>query len=159
MVKKYTREQFWKLYEKLPQELKTALSSDETANNVLDVCKRYNALENFDQIIEYVTQVLVGVLPPNEFQESLEGEIKIEKEFAKKIAQEINRFIFYPVKPNLEKLYEIEIAPPVKGKVTVPPFPKEELLVPPKEGAPSVPSEEGAPPVSSKEDTYREAVE
>lgn len=139
MPKKYTSEQFWKLYEKLPQELKDALSSEETSDNIYDVCKRYNILENLDPIVEYVGQVLVGVLPPTEFQETLEKEVEIEKESAKKVAQEINRFIFYPVKPNLEQLYKIEIAPPAGMKTA--PSPKERPAAP------------------LKEDVYRETIE
>lgn len=146
MPKKYTPEQFWKLYEKLPQELKDALFAEETGNNIYDVCKRNKILENLDQIVEYVGQVLVGVLPPDEFQETLEKEMGIEKDLAKKVAQEINRFIFYPVKPLLEELYKTEIAPPAKPtKITPPP----EATAPPEE----IPK---APP---REDVYREPIE
>jgi len=129
MVKKYTSEQFWKLYEKLPQELKDALFAEETGNNIYEVCKRNEIADNLEEIVEYVGQVLVGVLPPEEFQKTLEEELKLEKDLAKKIAQEINRFIFYPVKPCLEELYKIEIAPPAKPKITPPP--EEKLPAPP----------------------------
>ncbi len=109
MSKKYTQEQFWKLYEKLPQELKDAVFAEETGNNISEICERNKAEENLGDIVDYVGQVLVGVLPPEEFQKVLEKEIGLGKETAKKIAQEINRFIFYPVKPSLEQLYKIEI--------------------------------------------------
>jgi len=140
MVQKYTREQFWKLYEKLPQELKDALFAEETGNNIYDICQRNEIEENLDQIVEYVGQVLVGVLPPEEFQGILEKELKLEKEVAKRVSQEINRFIFYPVKPPLEELYKIEISPPAKPTG----------ITPPPEEKPSVPQ---------KEDVYREPVE
>ena len=146
MPKKYTSEQFWKLYEKLPQELKDALFAEETGNNIYEICERNGISENLDQIVEYVGQVLVGVLPPDEFQETLEKEMGIEKDLAKKVTQEINRFIFYPVKPLLEELYKTEIAPPAKPtKITPPP----EATAPPEE----IPK---APP---REDVYREPIE
>jgi len=131
MPKKYTPEQFWKLYEKLPQELKDALFAEETGNNIYDVCKRNKILENLDQIVEYVGQVLVGVLPPEEFQETLEKELKLEKDVVKNVAREINRFIFYPVKSSLEELYKIEIAPPAKPTGITPP-PEEKPSAPPR---------------------------
>jgi len=140
MGKKYTSEQFWKLYEKLPQELKDALFAEETGNNIYDTCKRNEITENLDQIVEYVGQVLVGVLPPDDFQKTLEEELKLETEVAKKVAQEINRFIFYPVKPSLEELYKIEIAPPVKPTGITPP---------PEEKPPTLPGK----------DVYREPIE
>ena len=139
MPKKYTREEFWKLYEKLPQELKDALFAEETGNNIYETCKRNGVENNLDQIVEYVGQVLVGVLPPDEFQATLEKEVKLNKDVAKKVAQEINRFIFYPVKSSLEELYKIEIAPPAKPKVAPPP--------------------EEKPPAPPAKDIYREPIE
>ena len=141
MAKKYTSEQFWKLYEKLPQELKDALFSEETGNNIYESCKRNGVEENLEEIVDYVGQVLVGVLPPEDFQETLERELKLRKEVAKKVAQEINRFIFYPVKPALEELYKIEIKPTEK----LPEKPKKEL-----------PITEEKP---KKRDIYREPIE
>jgi len=139
MPKEYTREEFWKLYEKLPQELKDALFAEETGNNIYETCKRNGVENNLDQIVEYVGQVLVGVLPPDEFQATLEKEVKLKKDIAKKVAQEINRFIFYPVKSSLEELYKIEIAPPAKPKVVPPP--------------------EEKPPAPPAKDIYREPIE
>ena len=36
----YTKEQFWKLYEKLPAELKEAVFSDEVGDHILDACAK-----------------------------------------------------------------------------------------------------------------------
>lgn len=130
-MKKYTKDQFWKLYAKLPQELQDALFAEETGNNIFEICKRNRIEDNLDQIVEYVGQVLVGVLPPKDFQENLEKELKLKKETAKKVAQEINRFIFYPVKPTLEELYKIEIVPPVKPSGVTPPLSEEKPKAPP----------------------------
>jgi len=117
MLKKLTREQCWQLYQKLPQELKDALFAEETTDDIYDICKRNRILEKLSPIVEYVGQVLIGVLPPEEFQETLEKEVKLKKEVAKKVAQEIHRFIFFPVKSSLEELYKIEIAPPAKPAI------------------------------------------
>ncbi len=112
MTQKLTPEKFWKLYEKLPQELKDALFSMETGDNIYEICQKNEIEDYLEEIVEYVGQVLIGVLPPEDFQKTLEKELKLEKEMAKKVAQEINRFIFYPVKSALEQLYKIEIKPP-----------------------------------------------
>ena len=139
MPEKLTGEKFWQLYQKLPQELKDALFAEETGNNISDICKRNEIEEKLDQIVEYVGQVLVGILPPDGFQETLEKEVKLKKEVAKKVSQEINRFIFYPVKSSLEEFYKIEIVPPAKPKVTPPP--------------------EEKPPTPPRRDVYREPIE
>ena len=68
-------------------------------------------------------------------------EVRLKKEVAKKVGQEINRFIFYPVKSSLEELYRVEIAP----------------AAPPTVGTPEV---KPTPEVETEEpDVYREPVE
>lgn len=145
MPKKYTSEQFWKLYEKLPQELKDALFAEETGNDIYEICERNGISENLDQIVEYVGQVLVGLLPPDELAETLEKKLELDKEMAKRISQEINRFIFYPVKTSLEELYKIEMVPIAGAPVSPPPRKKIEGEEKPEE--------------PKREDVYREPVE
>ena len=145
MAKKYTSEEFWKLYEKLPQELKDALFAEETGNNIYDICKKNGVEENLEAIVDLIGQVLVGVLVPEDFQETIEKELRLEKKAAKKITQEINRFIFYPVKPALEQLYKIEIAKPAGMEGPKPRIAAED--------------EEEKPVAPSKEDIYREIIE
>lgn len=143
MPREYTRDQLWKLYEKLPEELKEAIFSAETADNIWNVCDR-NEVEEVSKVAKYAGYVLMGVLPPDEFQKTLEEEVGLEKEIAKKVTQEINRFIFYPVKISLEEIYKVPITPPPAG-VTLPP----ETTAPPEE-------KPTAPP---REDVYREPIE
>ena len=109
MLQKYTKEELWGLYEKIPQELKDAIFAGETANHISNVCERYDIKGGaVSGVAEQVRNVLLGLLPPNDFQATLEGELKLEKETAEKAGKEISRFIFYPVKPVLEQLYGVK---------------------------------------------------
>ncbi len=145
MTKQYTSEQFWKLYEKLPQELKDAVFSEETGDNIYEICQKNGIEEDLDEIVEYVGQVLVGVLPPEDFSEALEKDLGLKKEVAKKVTQELNRFVFYPVRPALEELYKIETTPPPKVEEGESSFAKA-----------TEDKEEKTPP---RKDTYREPIE
>ncbi len=145
MLEKYTPEQFWKLYQKLPQDLKDVLFAEETGNNIYEICKRNEIEENLEAIVDLIGQVLLGLLPPNEFQETLEKELKLEREVAKKVNHEINRFIFYPVKASLEELYKMPLTPTTEPKIT-----PERPIIPKIEKKPE------APP---KRDIYREPIE
>ena len=153
MPKKYTPEQFWKLYENLPQELKDALFAEETGDNIYEICQRNEIADELEEIVDYVGQVLVGVLPPDDFPETLEKELKLKKEVAKKVAQEIYRFIFYPVKPALEELYKIEIKPPTGMPPVKPVEAREAEIGPPVEEKPEMKPEE------ARKDIYREPIE
>lgn len=147
---KYTRQQFWQLYKKLPEDLKETLFSEQTANDIEDICKRNEVPpEDLPKIVDLVREVLMGTLPLEEFQRNLEKELRLGSTVAKKISQEINRFIFLPVRKSLFSLYQVEIAP---GGRLVKPTPK-------KETAPEEEREIKKEKKPSKEDVYREPVE
>ena len=150
MPKEYTKEELWKLYEKLPEELKEAVFSVDTADNIWNTCERNN-IETVSEISKLVGNVLLGILSPSEFQKSLETELKLELSVAKKVFQEIHRQIFYPVQIELSKLYPTETMP--TATISTPAAPK----APAKPGAPA--SSEEKPVGEKGEDTYRETIE
>ncbi|OHA64411.1 MAG: hypothetical protein A2842_00795 [Candidatus Wildermuthbacteria bacterium RIFCSPHIGHO2_01_FULL_48_25] len=142
--RQYTTEELWKLYEKLPNELKEAVFSQETADFVFDICER-SEIEEVPRVSYFVGLVLMGVLLPGDFQKTLEEELRLKKSVAKSVAMEVNRFVFYPVKPALEQLHKMEIE--VSAKVVTP-----QPLVEPED-------QEEPKQISSKDDGYREPIE
>jgi len=157
MLKEYTKEELWNLYEKLPEELREAVFSEETARNISSISFR-NDIES-DKVSIFarlIGRVFLGLLPPSEFQESL------KKEAVKDVYHEVNRFIFMPVKAELTALYSPTPTPEEKPqKKTAPPL-KE---TPPSEKKPPTPEEKPTPPEEEKpakqkkSDTYRELIE
>jgi len=143
MPQKLTKEQYWKLFNNLSEEMKDVILSEKTATDIFDICER-NEIDDVSKVADYVGQTLLGVLAPDKLQETLEKELKLKKAQTQTIMQEINRFIFYPIKPLLEELYNAEILPKGAEKKTLKPenSSKEE-----KESKPNEP------------DTYREPIE
>jgi hypothetical protein len=105
MKKIYTSEQFWKLYKNLPQDLKNTLFAEETGGAIYEVCKKNNLIERVGDVADCVGAVLIGLLPPTDLSGTLEKDLNILPETAKKISQEISRSVFYLVKSSLEILY------------------------------------------------------
>lgn len=152
MPEEYLREQLWKLYEKLPEELKEAIFSSETADNIDSICKRNEVEEKkVPEVAKYTGRVLMGLLPPDEFEKTLIKDVKLKGEVAKNVTREITRFIFFPVKEVLSQVYKIEITPAAGTKKIAP-----EAL--PKKPVPETPapSEEEKPKGA---DVYRESIE
>jgi hypothetical protein len=123
MPKQYTREELWKLYEKLPEELKKAFFSDEITAEIENIGRRYKIEERkVAAIADQIGYVFLGLLPPDEFQEVLIKGINLDGETAKKVAREINRYVFFPVKANLEELYGKELISVAKPSKITPPL-------------------------------------
>lgn len=111
MIESLPKKKFWELYNKLPKELQDGLFSDEVGENTEDICRRHGILNQLDFISNGVADVLLGVLPPNEFLESLEKKLGADPAMAKKVLHEVNRFIFFPVKASLELVYNLQMTP------------------------------------------------
>lgn len=143
----YNKKQLWGLFKVLPDELKDTVLSEDTADSILSICQRYRVEdEKISKISELVGNSLMGLLPPDELQDSLEEEVNLDPEIAKKVSQEINRFIFYPVKEILSSFYEIEFVP--GGKIIE--------LTPEKKRKKKIELAEKKP---STKDVYREPIE
>jgi len=118
----------------------------ETADALWKIGERYDVMDKrYGEIVKYVSYVLLGLTLPSEFQGILEKEVKLPKNIAKEIARDINRFVFYPVRPALEQLHRMEIE--VAAKIVTPQPSGEEGEQPRKEERASGP------------DTYRESIE
>jgi len=152
MPKEYSKEEAWKLYEKLPRELKEVVFAEETANNVYNICERNGVKDRqISEVARYTGRVLLGILPPEDFQNILKEELKLEGKTAEGVGREISRLIFYPIKTGLEELYKTEIEP--LGKARVPSV--EKLL---EEVSPADSSLKRKPKETIK-DIYREPTE
>lgn len=116
----YSKEQLAQLYKDLPKDLQEAVFSEENSYNLREICLK-NGVRDEDVIFEITKNlgyVFLGLLVPNELQDVLEKELKIEKSKAEQITSEISRFIFLPVKNSLETLYNIKIKAGLKPKIT-----------------------------------------
>lgn len=141
----YNQKQLWGLFNVLPDKLKDAIFSEETANAISDICKKHQIEDDKkSKIAKFVGDSLMGLLPPDKLQESIEVETGIERAEAEKIALEINRFILYPVKEALGSLYEIEFAP--GGKIIKSKIDESKII-------------EKESKKASTKDTYRESVD
>ncbi|MAF43788.1 MAG: hypothetical protein CMI54_06440 [Parcubacteria group bacterium] len=144
MSKELTKDQYWELFEKLPQEIKTLILSEQTAKDIFNICDRNNVdMENVSQVADYTGRVLLGALKPEELQGVLEKVVFLQKDQAKKVAEEIHRFIFFPVKRQLEGFHKTETAPSTKPSV--------------KTAPPKIPAKR-KPRTPPRKDDYREQV-
>jgi len=139
----YTPEQLSKIYKQLPAEIKEWICSDETFEAIVKVLDDNQIHdEKAGQASNLIRDVLYGLLMPESFTETLKKEVGLEEAEAKKVGQEINRLVFFPIKEALRQLYEA-----------------------PAKAEDSAPAEESAKPAnevkttSGKPDTYRESFE
>src|SRR6056297_334514 len=112
MTEEYTQEEYWALFDNLPEELKEAVVSPQTAKEISNICDKNN-IDNVRIVAEIIGEVLLGVLSPEDnLVIKLEKRLDITTKKAKQIKKEAIMFILHPVKKSLEALYEIKIESP-----------------------------------------------
>jgi hypothetical protein len=111
---------------------------------MFDICQRNGIKEDniISEIAKNTGYVLMGVLPPEELQGVIEKEIGLKKNTAKQIAFEISRFIFFPVRPFIEGLYQTDLT-----------------KISPQKGVREKPETSQTAKSKSKTDMYREPIE
>lgn len=106
-MEKIDREEFLKLFKTLPLNLKNALFAEETGSNIEKICRRNDIDDKFSDLLNLTGQVLIGLLPVEELEKILVRDLELSMEKSKKVAREIIRFVFFPVKNDLTDLYGI----------------------------------------------------
>lgn len=116
------QEQLQKLYKALPRELQNAVFSEETAEIINNACEQYGIEdERVSKIAKYVGDVLIGFILPSEFENEIRKNVELPEVLVKPIANEISRFIFYPVKASLEQIHkQVGSKETDKGTVEIP---------------------------------------
>lgn len=104
MAKPYTTEQFWQIYETLPQDIQDALWAPETGDNIADIVTKNGLDQYHDEIVDLCGAVFLGFTLPHDIQAELE-KLGIAPETAKIAAQQLNGLLFYPIKPGLQQLH------------------------------------------------------
>jgi hypothetical protein len=119
---KLTSQQLKEIYQKLPEDLKDAMFSVDSAEIIQSLGKKYNlAIDKTGELADETGLVMLGLTHPRDFISNLSQRLGVDKETARKIAEEINQQIFAKVRDSLKKIHGIGAAP------TQPP-PKEEIL-------------------------------
>ncbi len=100
-----TQEEIEKILKTLPKTLKESLFSGDTAKAISRISERNNIDEDkTNSIANLVGEILVGLSDPSNLGKNLEEIVGPDKK--RRVEQEIIRFILFPVRNELEKLYQ-----------------------------------------------------
>lgn len=103
-------------YKKLPKELQDAMFSEETTDTVFNIGQRHGLL--IDKIGEMATEIgflILGKTHPDSFVGNLAKRLGIDATIASKIADDINREIFAPVREHLHALHGSSFETPTQA--------------------------------------------
>lgn len=135
-------------YRKLPEELKDAIFSSSVAEKVIDIGRRFTlSIEETGILGEETGYIMLGLVRPEDFQNSLKDRLDLDEEDAEKLAHTVNSEIFFPIRELFRKAHRTEITESLpKAEVKTKPTPPEKTVL-----------VENVPP-ATKEKEVREAL-
>lgn len=147
-MRSITADRWRELYKKLPQDLQDAIFSVDVTNSIEEIGKKYNLLiDKMGLLADETGMVMLGETHPRDYISNLSQKLGIDKETARKIAEDINQQIFQKVRESLRKIHEItEEVPIPKKQETIPQV--SQIPKPPLQ--PTQPSPPKQPPIVSQ---------
>lgn len=104
-MEELSKDKLWAIYETLPDNLKDAIFSEETSDAIWNICKLHD-VKKISDTAKIVGRVLMGLLPPKMLIQTLQDELMLNEDIAKKVGIEIEHFVFNTIKDELCALYE-----------------------------------------------------
>ncbi|MEK7598861.1 MAG: hypothetical protein AAB474_00180 [Patescibacteria group bacterium] len=101
-------EEFQKQLSGLPQDLRDAVFSEDVADKMMAIGKKYNlAIDKIGELNDETMNVIMGLTHPKNYIANLQKRLGLDAEIIKNLAAETNEQIFAPIKESLKKIHEI----------------------------------------------------
>lgn len=108
---RYTAEQLKERREKLPPMLRDAIFDPAIADKMYWIGKSNGlTIEQLGYAVEETGYIILGLTKPKDFVASLKERLGVAPDIAKKIASDINRQIFFPLREALKQAHEFDVS-------------------------------------------------
>ncbi|MCH7882798.1 hypothetical protein IIA95_00025 [Patescibacteria group bacterium] len=104
-----TQNEIQQKFKELPQDLRDAIFSVDTADIIQAIAKRHNLpIDKMGELADEVGLLILGTTRPKDFVSHLARRLDADIEKARKIAEEVNTQIFAKIKESLKKVHTLE---------------------------------------------------
>ncbi|MDQ5950169.1 MAG: hypothetical protein QG585_109 [Patescibacteria group bacterium] len=105
-MKKYSNEEYNKIFDSLPLEIRNVISSYDSVKKIIEIGKKHNLQIDQQGILnDLALDVMMGIVPSGKFIEELAKEINVTKLQASVIAHDVDEEILKPIKELMVKTY------------------------------------------------------
>ncbi len=103
--KMISSEEYRKIYLRLPEKVKKIYTSEETANKIISIGKKYDLhIDQQGALADTVGWVIVGIIKTDDFVSRLEQQLKVDYDHAQAIAHDVDAEIFAQIREEIKSL-------------------------------------------------------
>lgn len=105
----YSKEEIKERYNKLPLRLRDEIWNEENSQIIQQIAAENNLrMDQLSALADETGLVMLGITKPSDFIPNLAERMKVEREKAKKVGQQVNERIFTKVRGALRQIHEIK---------------------------------------------------
>lgn len=106
-INKYNTNQYVKILDKLPPEIKDVIASSDTVQNIWKIGQKHNLhIDKLGIMSDTAYDVMMGIVSTKNFVKELAENLEISELEASSIVRDIDDEIFKPIKQTIVKLYD-----------------------------------------------------
>lgn len=106
-MRKYDKDQYVQIFQKLPPELKDAVSSDETIQKIKLIGDKHHLhIDQTGVLVDLTFDVIMGIIPAKYFSREISENVKVSLLEASAIGHDIDEGVFLPIKKIMLAIYE-----------------------------------------------------
>lgn len=124
-MKQFSVEQIQNQFNKLPEELRNAITSMEVSGTIQAVGNRHGLrIDQMGELVDMIGLVMLGLMKPGDFVSSFVKETGVDRQTAQKIAEDINKELFTVLKTSMQEVQrqeqekETEVLPEIAPETT-----------------------------------------
>ena len=128
---RYSQQFIEEQYQKLPEDLKQAIYSEDIALKLFELGRKYGiTIEKNGFLAEEVGYLMLGLSRPEDFPKYVKERLDFNDEETVEVVKDINQLILYPLRQALKRAHQMEIKEEVS--VVPPPPPPRPIELPSK---------------------------
>lgn len=98
----------WDKVDGLPKDAQDVFFSPDTAETIHEAAKDEHILPRVSMLAEITGDVILGILPITQFRQTIQEELEVDEEKARRIAQKVRDKIFVKISGSLRKIHKLE---------------------------------------------------
>lgn len=106
-MRQFTSDEIQAQFDKLPQEVKDAITSTEVNDKVQAIAKKYNLLiDQTGELVDEIGLTMLGLSKSSDFTNNIMSRCSINRAVAQNIAQDVNTEIFGAIRTHMRQIEE-----------------------------------------------------
>jgi len=106
-MRQFSDKEMLREYEKLPPEMRSALTSPQIYDSIEAVAKKHGLLVyQLGELVDLIGLVMLGLVHPNDFVSTFAEEARVSEVEARRIAEDVNNEVFEKVKTMMREAQE-----------------------------------------------------